>query len=676
MIRYIFLLFLSIIFTSSSLRAFQQPLDYGEIPKEQLEKKIYAIDSTANAVILFDKGESYVDTDLKVRFKRHVRIKVLTDRGLEEGNVNIGFRTEDPEQDVREVKATAYSLSPGGKVKSSDLGKRERFIEAVSDDWSELRFSVPGLQVGSVFEYSYEIVTESPLYMKSWQFQKEIPVLWTEYRVRTPQWFNYLTLVRSFYPLEETSQSTFRGKARLRFSSTQAPSGMGGTIQSRTERSTLVSYDGLEYKWAMKDVPALTDEPYLNSVEDYSAKVILQLNSLQFPRSQTEPILTNWYDFIKIVEEGDFFGDHIRSGSTLKNIVGNTTNSDQTKFENMIALYDHVREKMNWNGDYELELKKDVDKVYEDRTGNGSEVNMVLVQLLREAGIDADPVILSTRKHGQILDVFPIVEQFNHAVAYAEIDSTNYLLDATLKDKPFDLLPIDSQNGAGLIIDQEKAGWVPLINKTRAEETSLVTVKVNENGSLSGKVESKSQGYYAFSRYQRLKEGDRKEKLHNDLFSGDEIFTIDSVSVDQAYSWKEPFNYTVEFSSRGHANSRPDVMYINPFIVGKVSENPFKRKERNYPVDFNFPVIEKVVTRIRIPDGWELDEAPESKVVRLPGKLGEFKRIIQPSGNLILMVYSFEMNAYKIQPDQYPYLQEMFQQLVNSMRENIVIKKS
>ncbi len=660
---------------SGSLYAMQKPYDFGDVPKEQLKKDVYAIDSTAGAVILFDIGESYVDTDLKVRFKRHVRIKILSDEGLQQGDVSIGFREDDPAQEVRDLDVVTYNLGVDGKIKKQELGRKEAYEEKSSDNWMYMKFSVPGLQKGSVFEYRYEIVSESPLDLKGWQFQKEIPVLWSEYKARIPQWFDYLTLVRSFYPLEKTDQSTFHGKARLRISSTQGPSGMGGVVQRRGERTALVDYDGTQYEWAMKNIPAIVDDPYINSATDYAAKVMLQLNRLQFPYSQPEPILTNWLDFIKIIEESDFFGYRIKTASALKEIVDDVTSDSQTEKEKIITLYRYVRDHMVWDNEYRLYINDDVGDVYKEGSGNGSEINMILVQLLREAGIDADPMILSTRSHGQILDIFPIIDQFNHAIAYAVVDSAEYMLDASLKNKPYHILPIASQNGHGLIIDQQKAAWVPLVNRQKASASDLVIVSVEPDGSYTGSLQSRFTGYFSFSEREKIVGENVEEVIHETVFHKSGSISIDSVDVLDSNK-NDPFTYSVNFSSNpSMVSDNTEIIYFNPFFLKGISENPFIEEKRKYPVDFNFPFSQKMVMRIKVPEGWEVEETPQSKLVRLPERLGEFRRIIQPSEGLIIMVFSLDINAYKIQPEQYPYLREMFQQLVAINAENIVFKK-
>jgi len=104
---------LLILFVSTYSHA--QTYKFGDVPIEQLEMTVYDKDSSAKAVVLFDKGETLVDyynDEYQVKFKRHVRIKILTDEGLEYGDISIDFRKAKPEQSFSKIMAETYNLRP------------------------------------------------------------------------------------------------------------------------------------------------------------------------------------------------------------------------------------------------------------------------------------------------------------------------------------------------------------------------------------------------------------------------------------------------------------------------------------------------------------------------------------------------------------------------------------
>src|SRR5215203_4495141 len=66
---------------------------FGKITAEELQKRVYSIDSNANAVVLSDIGEAAVEGNNKgwfsVVFKRHRVVHILNKNGYDEANVEV-----------------------------------------------------------------------------------------------------------------------------------------------------------------------------------------------------------------------------------------------------------------------------------------------------------------------------------------------------------------------------------------------------------------------------------------------------------------------------------------------------------------------------------------------------------------------------------------------------------
>ena len=76
----------------SLLFAQKSPVKFGDIPMEDMKMTTYKPDSSAQAVVLVDYGEAYIQITGSVAtmtFERHVRIKILTREGSEWANAII-----------------------------------------------------------------------------------------------------------------------------------------------------------------------------------------------------------------------------------------------------------------------------------------------------------------------------------------------------------------------------------------------------------------------------------------------------------------------------------------------------------------------------------------------------------------------------------------------------------
>ena len=106
---------LSLIF-AASLYAQPAPVKWGEVPIEDLQMQAYPADSNAAVVILADYGHVYFMDDLTLVFKRHTRIKILSEAGYDWGTVTVPYLGEKRTQRLRDIKGQTFTLDSNGEV--------------------------------------------------------------------------------------------------------------------------------------------------------------------------------------------------------------------------------------------------------------------------------------------------------------------------------------------------------------------------------------------------------------------------------------------------------------------------------------------------------------------------------------------------------------------------------
>ena len=92
--------------------------NWGEITQAEKNLENYAKDPEAEAVVLFDKGDSrFVDGEggFDIHFTRTRRIKILNESGLEYAEVSIPFYVEDASsrETVKGIMAVTYNFEDG-----------------------------------------------------------------------------------------------------------------------------------------------------------------------------------------------------------------------------------------------------------------------------------------------------------------------------------------------------------------------------------------------------------------------------------------------------------------------------------------------------------------------------------------------------------------------------------
>ena len=166
--------------------AHKDPAEFGQVRKADLTMKSYAHDTAAAAVILFDKG-STVLTSLQsghLTYKRHVRIKIFRKEAFEDW-VNVTLFAE--RGTFSKLKGTTYNLEEDSVIKS-EIDDKAIFKTRFNKYIDQIRFTLPNVKEGSVIEYNYIIKGE--IGVAPWQFQYSIPVVFSEYTVEVPGFFN------------------------------------------------------------------------------------------------------------------------------------------------------------------------------------------------------------------------------------------------------------------------------------------------------------------------------------------------------------------------------------------------------------------------------------------------------------------------------------------------------
>jgi transglutaminase-like putative cysteine protease len=691
------LLLLSFLMAISSERSYaqdgleRQPPKWGEIPQEHLDMDTYAPDSSAAAVILADYGKVSFENDLDMVFERHTRIKILTEAGYEWGNVTISYRAEDRTQRVKDVEGRTYYAAEGGRVDTRKLEKASIFDEDVDGAWRRIRFTLPALQPGSVIEYRYTVVSTNPIYLPDWAFQKSEPVLWSEYRAEIPEILRYVSVYQGQLEPDVAEQSLYSRTMRWKIdllSDLSVP-----RLQRVARASTQVK--GIKYRWAMRDVPALRREPYMTTPEDFRAKIRFELAEIGRPstnmirvtfRGETfdmptaefpvTPVMTSWDQLAEELMESDRFGKQIGKHREVREQARAVVEGLAEPEQKMQALYDYLRTTMVWNGQHGVLVERDLDEALMARSANSQEVALLLVSMLREVGLEAHPVLISTRSHGQILPLYPLVSQFDDVLGYVQVDTVGYLLDATDPLRPYTLLPYEALNGSGFLVRHPGPAWVTITPAEQYRHERLINAELDTSGELTGRIEAADDGYSALENRRALDEADTPEAfVQNTILDGLNGALVDSCTVTNEQAITERLGTEASFSAPDYAQVTGDFIYFNPMPLGRLDENPLRLAERTFPVDLAYPRQHINTVLLRLPEGYAVQETPQDVSILLPDGGGLYQRLIEFRGDTLLTQSEFAITQSIFEPERYEQLRSFFEQIVAAEAEQVVLNR-
>lgn len=673
------LLFLLTLFCLITRSLHAQPKEWGEVSLETLKEDVYSQDSSAAAVVLFDKGHLRVENDLQYFLDRHVRIKIFRPEGYKHADIELDYNKEY-DQEIEDLEAITYRLNNRGKIEENVVEKSSFFDEKIVDDWNRIKFTFPSLEPGCIIEYRYTYKIGDPGYLPVWYFDRSIPVKWNRLVAEFPSFLNFSKILSGERELDVNEWEEFNKTIRM-----SARSNVRGSYgsTSRQHRSGRINFNGERFTWIMKNREAIPELPFMTTPNDYRTQIRFQLSELNIPDKRIqEDYFKNWTNVIDRLLKEEEFGSYLQSQSQYRDIISNLGIGNAPKIQRVRSLYDYIIDSFNWDKTYMVYGQDEFDRVLSSRNGSGSELNLLLTGLLRQAGIQAYPVLISTRDHGSVLTKYVLPNQFNHLIVLVELEDHDLLLDAaTEQHRPLYLLPETDLNGKGLVVKRSRSGneeWASLVPLQKTIRAASLQAEINPNGSLSGKYSGVSTGYFALEDRNMVLDNGEESYISESLFNNFSDYDIAGSNFINTTEYDSTLKFNV-FLNSGNLKSTQVVdstIYLDAIPVLKWTENPLKQKERKYPVDFPYPFGEQLTILYQIPEGYTIEEYPDRLVSRIPKKGGMFSRTVKVQDRQIIIRFLMELGRSSYSAEEYERLKLFFDQIVEAQSEKIVLKKS
>ncbi|CAN5467189.1 hypothetical protein BH23BAC1_BH23BAC1_23110 [soil metagenome] len=326
-----------------------------------------------------------------------------------------------------------------------------------------------------------------------------------------------------------------------------------------------------------------------------------------------------------------------------------------------------------WNGSYRRYLDNNLQTIFQQKQSTSAEINLALTALLKEAGFQAHPALISTRRHGNVVKVYPLLSQFNHVITWVSINNQDYLLDATDPLRPFDLLDEEDLNENALILDHANTRWIEVKPAGTTKSTLMATVDLSNLHNPLVALESRLEGYTAYNQRKKWNEGMDSQLLLNQLGVHSPVHHLDNMEVADPKNIINHFSCKVSFTLPELVEINNDLVYLKPLLTE--NNNPFKSLARSYPVDFGYPNSEYSTVLIKIPDGYIAEELPEGLHLKLPRDYGYFLYQIDYKGKDLQLVIRFNMQKTIIPTHDYNVLREFYGLIIAKTNEMIVLKK-
>ncbi|MGN6803665.1 MAG: DUF3857 domain-containing protein [Ginsengibacter sp.] len=627
---------------------------FGNIDKSDLELKECDFDKDADAYKLI--SYRYVHFDIiadhfTVVAENRIRIKILKDKGLDEANIKIRFLNHNNFENINGISGYTYNLDNSGEVEKTKLEKSSIYIKKLNNRYSEVSFTMPNVKVGSVFEYKFNDLQRSIQYIDDWYFQEDIPTRISKYCILYPSIFRFTTQLLAYQKVDQNTQVV---NDNLYYH--------GNMVSNHSEEKTYI----------LRDVAALADEPFMRAERDYLQRVVSQLSMIQYPNGEVDNFMSSWPKLTTELLDDEDFGGQLKKNLPHTQSLDEQLKSATDDYHKMILIHDFVRNNMNWDGRETIYSTQGIKSAWDKKSGSNSELNFILIDLLRDAGLRAFPLLVSTKDNGTVNTMYPFLGQFNCTMTCVLIGEQKYILNAADKYNPAYLIPYDVLDNYGFVVDKEYGGWINLSDpKDKWKNMVSIFATIDSNNVMEGNASVYSYGYAKNPREKDWIENKSTfEDRFTDAVAGMKVRNLevtnenaDSLPLQQKFEFKAPLN------------SSGDYTYFSLNLFQGLEKNPFIADERKTDIDFNFPKSYIIVGKINIPDGYEFEGLPKSIKMITPDTSIVMQRILQPEPNAIDFRITLDFTRSVYAASDYGFFHEFYKQLFNKLNEQIVIKK-
>ncbi|SOD11360.1 transglutaminase domain-containing protein [Pedobacter xixiisoli] len=644
---------------SLSTYAQKKEFKFGKVTPEDFNAKPFGQDSAAAAVKIFDVGDCYFEYNdrngFEFVFEQHVRYKIINKNAYDLADFQIALYrgSNSAKEDVSRMEAATYNMEDD-KLVITKLGKDAKFTENFNKNYQIKKYTLANIKEGSVIEYKYTIRSPFTFNLRGWSFQSGIPTLYTEYNVKIPEYLFYKPSFIGYYRPTQTKRETINA-----------------------HYVTGVNSSAVYSQYVAENVPAMKDEPFITTMDDYISSIEFELMATRYPNDIYRDFNGTWPKIVKDLAEDENFGLFVKRNAVAKSLLPTIikTETDTLKIANLI--YNYVKTNTKWNDSYRRYTSETNPKtILEKKTGSSADINLLLLIFLKEAKIDANPVLISTRNNGAHPGN-PIISKFNSVLVSAKIGGKDIIMDATNNDHFLGMVSYQSLNHQGFSIDlkSQTGTWIALEPSFNDEKIYNYSLTLDKENKLKGTMLQYYKGYGALSLRNRYRSNASETEFIKNLKKDKQGLEIDSYKINNLNNFEELLNEELTVTIEDNVEEAGNLVYLNPLLYERTKENFLKHEARTFPVDFGYPKKESIRATINFPEDYEIDKLPKGGVFKLPENKGSFTISFLSQEKTVLVRSVIEINKSVFSPEEYFDIKELFKVIVEKQAEQIVFKK-
>jgi hypothetical protein len=549
-----------------------------------------------------------------------IRIKVYSDDPLEiteASLVGIPFYFADGIERITNLEGITHHKDGGQtrldteNIRTVDLNSRYKVIE----------FEMPETGRGDIIEYKYTLERRYIEELPDFYFGHRVPTRNVELYFKNSDFIRYNAVPQN-------------NNFEIRYQEHRVDTSSVPFVFTYTRPNPV-----FVQTWKADDIPAVNASSFISSIDDIRAKIKFQISEFGLPR---QPLENSWEFVTAQILRND------NPYAAIEQLPGEKQRGREMaeRSASLVIAQDSIFHQINsiaqFNGQTAIFADGPLDNVMDGTPSNQAEINLVLLAMLRGAGIDAYPMYLSGRDFGRINMEFPSLFQFNSMLVMSEIEGEKYFMDASFPHSIPNLIPVKLYSERGMVLTDSTHFWQDIApDKSTFSFDIRLDAALQSDGGLNGTLTAETFGYPSQQIRQKLSNGEDPRSVTAETFF--DVYSevnfeqlrveIDSLNRDRVV-------FEAEFSIDDYAVSFSEGIEFRPMVVGYLFNNPFEATERRVPITLDASEELSISYNIELPDGFSTDVSGETRSTSLAGA-SLFEEYLT-DGNSI--EYSFDIN--------------------------------
>ena len=380
----------------------------------------------------------------------------------------------------------------------------------------------------------------------------------------------------------------------------------------------------------------------------------------------------DWNDVDKQLLDDDEFGGRLGKNplKTEMQEAGVANISDPK--ERIMAIYSLLKDRVKWNEEYTL-YAESAGKVLKERSGSNASINFILINMLRDAGFEAYPAVLRSRDRGMLTVSRATIKEFNTFVVAVKVGDSLSYLDGSVEDGWLDILPDHMLVDRARIVSKEKpVEWVDLTKLSGGKARSMVKGELQADGTLQADVQTKFSGSEAASLRREFRMATDSATFVSKL-AQDLNCEIESLTLANHHGYGQEVERKMHVTKQ--CDAAGDMIYLNPWVLNVMNENPLTEEQRTLPVEFPYIYTENLTTVVNLPEGYVVEELPQPVVIKSDD--GALSCVIASNvdGSALSSRCQIQIGKIFFAPSEYTFVKNFLDEVVKRLQDVIVIKK-